>query len=267
MALITEKPADLSPSDAAPRPGAATVTTTRLIELITDALHTADADGLIGIHIATSRAAFGEEAGLGDVLAATSTTGYVMGHSWIVCEGQIPASVWPVDAARNVLAIAKSLARKGSDDDYPRTVDISLTKAPAVDDGGEHPGWIVTVRDTPALFDSDTELQFHAEPETRFPIAAVSSILGGLADLDVRFKNVPLTVWGASVLKPLVAIAVRRKKPIQLYRYTGRGAHLVQIGDTWIGAAMARHPDPEQDVDGPTIEAVLAEPEPEAGDQ
>lgn len=266
MALITEKPADLG-GETGWSPGA-TLSVSRLIELLTDALHTSSTDDSgVGIHVATNRAPWGDDPGRRDVMSATSTTGTVMGHNWIACDGQIPGSVWPEDAARNVLAIAKSMARKSSDDDQQRTVDITVVAAGPVPEVGEHPGWLVTVKDSPALFDSDTEFQFHADPETKFPLAGVTRILNGLDNLDVRFKTVPLTVWGASVLKPLCAIAVRRKKPIQLYRYTGRGAHLVQIGETWLGAAMARHPDPEQDTDAPTIEAVLAEVDTEDSDQ
>lgn len=266
MALITEKPANLG-GEHAGWPVGATIATSRLIEVLTDALHTTADDTCGGIHVATSRAPWGgNEAGERDVLAATSTTGSVMGHCWVACDGQIPASVWPEDAARNVLAIAKSLAKKGGDED-PRTVDISAVRAPGPDDDDEHPGWIVTVRDSPALFDSDTELQFHAHHESRFPTAAINRILSGAGDLDVRLKNVPLTVWSATVLKPLVAVAARRKAPIQLYRQTGRAAHLVQIGETWLGAAMCRHPDPEQDTQGPSIEAVLTEPDAEDGER
>lgn len=259
MALVTAKPTDLGAENDV-WPAGSTAAVSRLIELLTDALQTTADDTCGGIHVATARGPWGADPGDRDVLAATSTTGTVMGHCWVACDGQIPASVWPEDAARNVLAIAKSLAKKGGDDD-PRTVDISAVRAPGPDDGDEHPGWIVTVRDSPALFDSDTELQFHAHHESRFPTAAINRILSGAGDLDARLKNVPLTVWSATVLKPLVAVAARRKAPIQLYRQTGRAAHLVQIGETWLGAAMCRHPDPEQDTQGPSIEAVLAEPE------
>lgn len=236
-----------------------TVATKLLVELLTDALHTAD--DYLGIHIGAARAPWGDEPGDLDMLTATSSGGFVIGHSWVPCIESLPhAAVWPTDAARNVLTICKSLARTGSEDQQ-HTIDISLERAPIVDGvtkDGEHPGWTVTVQETPALFDSDTEFQFHAHPETRFPAAKVAELLAGGYVSDVRYKAVPLTQWSATVLKPIVAVAARRKKPIQMYRRPGSPAHLVQIGDTWLGAAMAQLPNPEQPVDGPSVEAVLA---------
>lgn len=234
-----------------------TVETKRLAELLTDALQTAG----VGIRIGTGRGHQGAEPGEQDLLTAISSTGFVVGHCWIPCisTGALPDSVWPEDAARNALTICKSLSRKGSDDQR-HTVDISLERAPFVDGvtkDGEHPGWTVTIQETPALFDSDTEFQFHAHHESRFPIGSLAATLAGGYTPDVRYKSVPLTQWSATVLKPLVAVAARRKCPIQMFRATGRGAHLVQIGDSWLGAAMPQLPESDRAADGPSIEPVL----------
>lgn len=234
-----------------------TVETKQLIELLTDALQTVG----IGIRIGTGRGHLGDEPGEQGLLTATSSTGFVMGHCWIPCisNGVMPDSVWPEDSARNVLAICKSLSRKGSDDQQ-HTVDISLDRAPIVDGvtgDDEHPGWTVTMQETPALFDSDTEFQFHAHHESRFPVGRVAEILAGGYTPDVRYKSVPLTQWSPSVLKPIVAVAARRRCPIQMFRATGRAVHLVQIGDSWLGAATQQLPDSDRPADGPSIEPVL----------
>lgn len=236
-----------------------TVATKRLIELLTDALATADGDVGGGIRIGCNRSAAGSEPGVTDWLTSVSTTGSVLGHTWIACTGNIEASVWPEESARNVLAICKSLVKKGSEDEQ-HTVDIALSGAPIVDGvtaDGEHPGWLVTVQETPALFDSDTEFQFHAAHQSRFPVGQVAATLSGGYSPDFRFKSVPLTQWSSSVVKPLCAVAARRKHPIRMFRQPGTAAHLVQIGDSWLGAAMAQAADPERSVDAPDIEAML----------
>jgi S-DNA-T family DNA segregation ATPase FtsK/SpoIIIE len=241
-----------------------TISTVKLVDLLTDALHTDSAElsqevGL-GIHIGTSRGGWGEEPGEVDVLTATSTTRFVMGHTWMPCDGQMPATVWPVDAARNVLAIVKSLAGKSGKGEPDITVDIMVATAPIVDGvtgDDEHPGWTITVRETPALFDSDTEFQFHAHPETRFPVAGTARLLGGEFTEDPKHNRGPLTVWDPSVLKPLVAVASRRKEPIRMYRYPRSAAHRIQIGESWLGAAMSATPDPQWPVDAPSIDAAL----------
>lgn len=236
-----------------------TVATKRLIDLLTDALATSADDVGGGIRVGCHRGAAGSEPGVSEWLTSVSTTGTVMGHTWIACTGQVEASVWPEESARNVLAICKSLARKG-DEDNAHTVDISLGGAPIVDGvtgDGEHPGWLVTVQETPALFDSDTEFQFHASHESRFPISGAVSLLSGGYKPDPRFTSMPLTQWSAAVIKPLCAVAARRKQPIRMFRQPGTAAHLVQIGDSWIGAAMAQAFDPERSVDGPDVEAML----------
>ncbi|QDK01159.1 FtsK-like DNA translocase [Mycobacterium phage Purky] len=231
-----------------------TVATTKLVEILTDAQATASAD--FGVHIATQRAPWRDEPGDVDLLSATSTTRYVLGHTWIPVDGRIDPMVWPVDVVANVLALCKSWAKAKGD---THTVDIDLVLADPPEDGkdDEHPGWTVTLRETPALFDSDNEFQFHAHHEDRFPTSIVHRIRTGRFVTKEDYEEVPVTLWSASVLQPLVAVAKRRKMQIQMFRSPERLLQIVQIGDTWIGMAMPATPLPGDPVDGPSIEPVL----------
>ncbi|BBY84214.1 DNA translocase FtsK [Mycolicibacterium pulveris] len=234
-----------------------TVATSKLIDTLTDALQTAD-DIVGGIHFATQRAPYKSEPGDTDLLVATSTDRYTIGHTWIPVDGDLIPTVWPVESAKTVLAICKSLGRKGDE----HTVDIDATAAPPPEEPteGEHPGWTVTLSETPALFDSDTEFQFHAHAETRFPTAMVHRALSGLLESKEPPEPSLLTQWGANVLAPLVAVAKRRKQPIRLFRQPLTEAHLVQIGDTWLGVAYPIKPLPGEASEEPSVEPILTPP-------
>ena len=205
-----------------------TIATSKLIDTLKDALQTAGT----GVHFATHRGPWRDEPGDVDLLAATSSSGYVVGHTWIPIAGQVrQPSVWPVDAAETVLAICKSLARKGEE----HTVDIDMVMADPPDDAkeGDHPGWTVTLSETPALFDSDTEFQFHAHSEDKFPLRTVRRIFAG--DITLQrgdFEETPLTLWSATVLAPLVAVAKRRKMQLQFFRSSERSVQVKANGVT-----------------------------------
>jgi hypothetical protein len=240
-----------------------TVSTKRLIELLTDALQTSSEE-LPGIHIATHRAADCEEPGVTDLLSATSTTGYVLGHSWVQVIGQLPAAVWPHNSTRTALAVLKDLARKsgGQDEESTHTVDIRVELADAEADNGpeNHPGWTITILETPALFDGDTEFQFHAEHASKAPIESLASLLAGIESttrLEQSQEDIPLTKWSPGVLAALVAIAKRRKAQIEVYRQAGRRSHRVQIGHQWLGVAMPATITPEERSDSPSITALI----------
>ncbi|AQT78292.1 hypothetical protein B1R94_02145 [Mycolicibacterium litorale] len=232
-----------------------TVATKKLIDALTDGMQTAYS----GIHLGTHRGPFGEEPGDVDLLSVTSSTGYVAGHTWLPCEGQMAAMVWPVSDTKTVVTIARSLlARRGKE----HTVDIDMVVADPPEDGGkdgEHPGWVVTVRETPALFESDTEFQFHAFPEGRFPIDGVNRMLRGLFRPTEGFEESPLTVWSASVIGPVVAVAQRRNSTMQFFTSPQTHRVLVQIGDNWLGAVMPVKVGSETRTDGPSVEPVLPE--------
>ncbi|MCV7424380.1 DNA translocase FtsK [Mycobacterium yunnanensis] len=230
-----------------------TIATSRLIETLTDALQTAD-DIVGGVHIATQRGPFGDEPGDRDLMTATSTNRFVIGHTWIPVDGNVVPSVWPVESTKTVLAICKSLAQKGKD----HTVDIDMVTAPPPEDAepGDHPGWTVTLSETPALFESDTEFQFRAHHEGKFPVAMARKVMSGLSTAEDVVDS-PLTQWGPSVLAPLVAVAKRRKSPMMFFRSDLSWVQVVQIGDTWLGAAFPIRPMPGESSAQPSIEPVL----------
>ncbi|AOT24891.1 FtsK-like DNA translocase [Mycobacterium phage Nazo] len=231
-----------------------TVATTKLIEILTDSLATA-CNSVGGVHVTTSRTPWGEEPGDVDVLVATSTTKYVVGHTWIPADGRLTPSVWPVESISNVLAICKSLARARGKE---HTVDIYMATADRTEDNrdDDHPGWTITLRETPALFDSDTEFQFHAHPEAKFPIRGVLHMMRGQIPPSDD-PEVALTPWSPGVLGPLVTVAKRRNMQIRMFRTPARGMHIVQIGDTWLGAAMPSKPMPGEPTARPGLDPVL----------
>lgn len=234
-----------------------TVATTKLIDILTDALQTAS-NSLGGVHLTTTRAPWRDEPGDVDLLAATSTNKWVLGHTWIPCDGRIDPMVWPCESVVSVLALIKQWKKIKGDQ---HTVDISLTLADPPEDAkdDEHPGWTVTLAETPALFDSDNEFQFHAHHESKFPISIVHRLRTNTFVTKDDYVEVPLTLWSAGVLAPLVAVAKRRSMQIQMFRSPTRLLQIVQIGDTWIGIAMPGTPMPGESTDDPSIEPVLGD--------
>lgn len=234
-----------------------TIATKQLIETLSDALQTA-ADRSGGIHLATHRGPWGEEPGDVDVLAATSTTSIVLGHTWIPVNGQArQPSVWPVESTKTVLAICKSLASTRGKE---HTVDVDMVMADPAEDAkeGDHPGWTMTLSETPALFESDTEFQFHAHHEGRFPVGMARRALRGKLTAD-DVVEAPLTQWNAHVLGPLVAVAKRRGCPIQMFKSPDAWMQIVQIGDTWLGAAFPIRPLPGAPTDEPSVDPILGD--------
>lgn len=239
-----------------------TVSTKKLIEVLSDAFHTASNKG---VHVATYRAPVGDEPGDVDVLAVTSSTGFVLGHTWIRCDGQLPkAALWPISSTASLLAICKSLVKKG-DENNEHTVDFDMLTASYTEDNAddEHPGWTVTLKETPALFDSDTEFQFHAAPESEFPINGIRRILAASPrpEGETGPEKTPLTLWNPQILAALCKIASRRGETLQFFTAEDRSTQRVQIGDSWLGAASPRLPAPGEQTSEPTIESVLGAPE------
>jgi hypothetical protein len=238
-----------------------TIGTANFLGLLTDGLHTADDSdpGGIGIHMATHRAGFGAEPGTVDLLAATSTDRTVVGHGFIPVDGQISASVWPIDAVKTLTAISKNLlTARGKE----HTVDIEVVqiypeKHTAAD--GD-PGYTVTLRETPALFDTDTEFQFHADTETAFPLAMVYRALTGAPGDNKKRVQTPETGWSARALGSVTAVSKRQKQTMWWWRTPGSNIHRVQIGGCWLGAALPITSPPGEARPAPSIDPLLRDP-------
>lgn len=230
-----------------------TIATARFCEILTDALHTA-AD--YGIHFDSHRAPWRDEPGDTDLLVLTSTDRYTIGHTWHPVDGSEPACVWPTASAKSALTLCKALAKKAED----HTIDIDVATAPRAEgaDEDEHPGHTVTIRETPALFHADTEFQFHADPETKFPLGTCRRVLTSGLPPTTDYDETPCTLWSAHVLDPLTAVAKRRKMQIRFYRSPKHRVQLVQIGDTWLGAAMPAPEWQEDPGDSPDVEPHIA---------
>ena len=230
-----------------------TVGTHKLIDTLTDALATA---GDLGIHLTTTRAPWKDEPGDTDLLAATASNRKVLGHTWIPCDGRLTPMVWRCGDTRVLLGVLRVLSKKGEN----HTVDIAMVraepKANAKDD--THPGWIVTVSETPALFDSDTKHEFHAHHESRFPIEWSMRILHDQYrhPSEDEYVEQPRTLWGSDTLKRLASVAARRGCNVQFFRSAARPLQLIQIGDTWLGAASPVKPGPG----GPVVKEPSEDP-------
>ncbi|MDB2219061.1 EccC-like translocase [Mycobacterium phage prophiT46-2] len=230
-----------------------TVATKKLIEVLTDALAVSNGTGG-GVHLTTTRGPWREEPGDVDLLVATSTTKNVLGHTWIPVDGRIDPMVWPCQSVKDVLTLCKSWL-KG--DEHTVDIDLELADPPENKKDDGHPGWTIKLTETPALFDSDNTIKFHAHHGSRFPLELVSRIRTGRFPARDDYEEVPLTLWSAAVLSPLVKVAKRRNMQIQMFRSPERRLQLVQIGDTWIGAATPGVPLPGDPTDEPSIEPVL----------
>lgn len=240
-----------------------TIATVNLHGILNDALQTAETDpeaSAPGIHMATYREAYGDQPGKTDLLAVTSTDRFVVGHTTIPVAGQIVPSVWPVDAAKTAALICKQLITTHGKE---HTVDLEVVEMVperdvSGDDKAEHPGYVVTLSETPALFKADTEFQFHADHESKFPVEGMRQILTGSTQSETGKYDGPETQWNARVLAPLTIIAKRRKHPMRFFRSPDRRAHLVQIGPYWLGAAMPLTPLPGEEMREPSIEPLLS---------
>lgn len=231
-----------------------TVGTHKLIDILTDALATA---GDLGIHLTTTRAPWKDEPGDTDLLAATASNRKVLGHTWIPCDGRLTPMVWRCGDTRVLLGVLKVLSKKGEN----HTVDIAMVQAERKDNAKDdrHPGWIVTVSETPALFDSDTKHEFHAHHESRFPIEWSMRILHDQYrhPSENEYVEQPRTLWGSDTLKRLASVAARRGCNVQFFRSPTRPLQLIQIGDTWLGAASPIKPGPGPLVKEPSEDPVL----------
>ncbi|BBB42836.1 hypothetical protein MASB_34020 [Mycobacteroides abscessus subsp. bolletii BD] len=84
--------------------------------------------------------------------------------------------VWPCQSVKDVLTLCKSWL-KG--DEHTVDIDLELADPPENKKDDGHPGWTIKLTETPALFDSDNTIKFHAHHGSRFPLELVGRIRTG----------------------------------------------------------------------------------------
>lgn len=163
--------------------------------------------------------------------------------------------IWPVNSAKTVVQVCKSIKRGEM-----HTVDLDVELAPPPDnpDDESHPRWTVTLRETPALFDSDTEFVFHAgHPDANWVAAVLRKYRD---DLNHRAPetDMPAAVqWYPDALESLAKIAKRRGKSIEWYRSRTTNTMRVQIGETWLGLIVPMRVGGDDERTDPTVDPIL----------
>lgn len=229
-----------------------TINTGSLMGLLADAIQTSDQKSKqpLGIHISTHRGSYGAEPGVIDLLAATSTDRFMVGHGFIPAEGQLPSCVWPLDAVRTAQRICKEFAdARGSD----HTVDIEMSRR-TDGDGDEY--YLVTLRETPALFEAATKFEFRASTEEGYPLKGVWRALTGQPSAK-KYTPSNEVGWSPRLVAAISAVAKRQKDSMWWYRTPGSPTWRVQIGGSWIGAINPIKAAPGSKHEEPTIETLL----------
>lgn len=219
-----------------------TVSTKALVDVVADLVLTADT--VRGVHIITTRGYWGEDPGEVSLLVGTSTNGYVVGHTWTLCNGSLPAMVWAVHDCKAVVGLFKPLATK----DKNHTVDITIDDKTLI------------IAESPDLFDGGTELRFDVSDADDFPITRMARILGGdpmpipVDDQGDPRPDTPRTTWSDAALEPLLKIAKNRKEQIHMFRTHSLQLHRVQIGPRWVGAVAPSRAFDHDDEDKPNTD-------------
>lgn len=214
----------------------------QLASLLTDLVATASKheEGLStsAVLMHSARGYEGAEVGRADLLVASSTNRYAMGHSHIRAEGQLPdAMLWPVNDVHNLIAALKRKTKGEKDDSGPKhAVKISRD------------GELVEVIENPA----QRELFGEKLWSTKFPVGDLNDYPRGLWDV-LRSGNrsvLPVTEDGREVyplprvdltaeyLAPFVAIAKRRNYVLETYTRHHRLPVHIQIGPAYRGVII-----------------------------
>ncbi|HYS37819.1 MAG TPA: hypothetical protein VEO01_19550 [Pseudonocardiaceae bacterium] len=212
------------------------IPTHELVGLLTDlsltAADTADSGATAGILLHTVRGYDGDAPGKTDLLVGTSTNRFTVGHSHMVCAGQIDPMLWLIGDVKAVLAVLKPL---GKDKDH--AVEIG------VEDGK------IAVAEDPDLFGDRLKVTFAAGDPGEFPHAAIWAVLSQIqmspsatVGADSETKAAPAvaarTDFTAAYLKPMLTIAARRGALVQVFRYHQHLPVHVQIGDAYRGVVL-----------------------------
>lgn len=201
------------------------IETKTFLQLLGDLVHTATATGTsAGVLLHSARGhADPTEPGVSDLLAGTSSTGRLVGHTWCAAGGQLPPMLWRLGDVQAVITVFNALA-KGQKE---HTLDIRRD----LDE--------ITVAEDPNLF-GETSLTFAAAPLDDYPRDLWRAMDGYIlnAVVDVGTDPAPRTDLDPHALAALAKVAKRRCVPIRTYRVHQSRRMLLQIGDTWRGALM-----------------------------
>ncbi len=226
------------------------IQTRALVALLTDLLQTADtsddAGYLCAVLLHTGRGHYGDEPGALDLLCGISTTGSIVGHSYVSCSGQLAGgpSLWAVRDVRSVLAVFKGPGKK----DEMHAVDITRE------------GPMVTVTEDPNLFTDGLRLSFAEMDVLEYPaVGAYRSIDRATATILVgpTGREIPASARTdvyADRLDPFAKVAARRKAPVQMYRTHQQEPVMVQVGDFYRGVLIPTGYDADDDSPRPFAE-------------
>lgn len=234
------------------------VATRALLGLLVDLARTADrspdAGPLGAVLLSSGRGWHGTEPGRVELLGAMSTDRRVMGYAHTPCTGSLPRPVLlALRDVRSVVSVFKAAA--GRDPDNLHAVEIHDT------DGD------VTVREDPNLLDDGVSLTFGSVELAGFPARTLCRVVAGdswpLPDLAGRVaierdgRSIPaaprVDVLAAAV-SPFVAVGKRRGEPLQLYTRHHLAPVLVQVGDSYRGAASVWHAEDDTATGLPDVE-------------
>ncbi|SFE55344.1 DNA segregation ATPase FtsK/SpoIIIE, S-DNA-T family [Actinopolyspora alba] len=230
-----------------------TVSTADLLQLLSDLSQTATADpdagAIAGVLLHTETGALDDEPGRTELLVATSTTGQVVGHAHIPCEGSIPVPMLcPIDAVKSVISVFKPAVKAN------KQHHVTLRRE----------GFSVTVSEVAdaALFETEDAperltLSFGLGNPADFPYVwpllvphTESPVLDHESGQSI--PAVPRVDLTHPAVTPFARVARSRGAPIELYPYHQRRAVHVQIGTRYRGvlvpssyddAALARQPE------------------------
>jgi S-DNA-T family DNA segregation ATPase FtsK/SpoIIIE len=240
------------------------VATRPLLGLLTDLARTADAAaeaGALGaVLLCTGRGYHGTEPGRVELLGGMSTDRRAMAYAHLPCVGQLPGPVLvSLRDLRNVVSVFKAAA--GRDTDNRHAVELEIT--------GEGEGDVI-VREDPNLLDDGVSLRFGSLDLAGFPARTIVRVVSGASWPDVvggrcvvprdgrQVLALPRVDVLARALAPFAAVGKRRGAPLQLFTRHHLAPVLLQVGDSYRGAAGVWIADDDTPTDLPDVEMETA---------
>lgn len=237
-----------------------TMGTRQLLQLLATLVHTSAeepeaANGGVLLHCDRGHG-YGPHSGLTDILVGTSTTGWVVGHTFAPTGGQLhrPA-LWAIDDVKAVIAAFKPKLKGDKQAEVSITLsgsEVVVAEAGQLDIGGD--GLKITFTEK-SLTDYPRDLW-----------RALGDVLVNPVVTDRtghELPTAPRTDFSASSLEPFVKVAKLRGATIETYRFHQHSRVQVQIGDSYRGLLIPTRWDgddtrgagdaPDADVYPPTM--------------